>query len=726
MINVSNEYKYIMGNSGGKFDTRIRLVLADGTELELTGEDVMQNTFRIDDGTSGSGSFDVGAAVIGQCKFTLNNFDDKFSLYDFEGAVIRPSVGMVLSGDRTEWINKGVFTVDAAKATGMLVNISALDNLEKFDRPYSESTLQYPATLAQILRDACQVCGVILATSQFDQQGYIVRQRPEDEALTFREVVAYVAQIGGYYARCDTTGALRLAWYKTDLFTSLDGLDGQYFDRSDPDRYISGDNADGGDFADYTTGDNADGGAFDELKNWHHIYNLKSQEICTDDVVITGICVTDAEGAETLAGTEGYVLQLESNPLILDGEGEAAALALYKKIAGMRFRPLSVTCLGDPSIEAGDPAIVSDRKGNAYPCFITNLQFTIGATMSISCDAETPSANSAASYSAATKAVVAARKETQKQISTYDLAVQRLTSLVTQSFGAFKSEEILSDGSTIFYMHDKPTREESQHVWRMAGNVFAVSSDGGKTWNAGLDSHGNAVLNVLSVVGINAEWINVDDLSAFKATIGGWRIDEEAIYRDYDAGSGVVYRTRIKSPRFAADWVFSCQKSTNSGQSFSGTFYARADGYVYSKDFHMDGGAINVNAAGANSSIITINYNGNKISLFAGRVYVESSNGYQAGIAITDPAGVLVQLTEGGAERATLSANAAQSRLTLVVDGETKGSFIAKSNGAELKLMDSGSALVAETYDGRPLVQFSQDSKSLFLSYETMKGLLEG
>jgi len=725
MISTSKEFKEkVLKNR--IFFCAADIQFRDGETLELPHERFMAEGWKFTEGTSGNGSFDIGAAIINSFTALLDNSDEALSKYDFTKAVISPRIGLQLEEGRIEWIRRGIYTVDSAATSGNIIHLQALDNLEKFDRPYSESTLQYPATLAQILRDACQVCGVTLATSQFDQQGYIVRQRPEDEALTFREVVAYVAQIGGYYARCDTTGALRLAWYKTDLFTPLDGLDGQYFDRSDQDRYISGDNADGGDFADYTTGDEADGGAFDELKNWHHIYNLKSQEICTDDVVITGICATDAEGAETLAGTEGYVLQLESNPLILDGEGEGVASALYKKIAGMRFRPLSVTCLGDPSIEAGDPAIVSDRKGNAYPCFITNLQFTIGVAMSISCDAETPSANSAASYSAATKAVVAARKETQKQISTYDLAVQRLTSLVTQSFGAFKSEEILSDGSTIFYMHDKPTREESQHVWRMAGNVFAVSSDGGKTWNAGLDSDGNAVLNVLSVVGINAEWINVDDLSAFKATIGGWRIDEEAIYRDYDAGSGVIYRTRIKSPRSAADWVFSCQKSTNSGQSFSGTFYARADGYVYSKDFHMDGGAINVNAAGTNSSIITINYNGNKVSLFAGRVFVEGSSGYQAGISITDPAGVLVQLTEGGAERATLSANAGQSRLTLVVDGEVKGSFLAKSNGAELKLMDSGSSLVAETYDGRPLVQFSQDSKSLFLSYETMKDLLEG
>lgn len=60
-----------------------------------------------------------------------------------------------------------------------------------------------------------------------------------------------------------------------------------------------------------------------------------------------------------------------------------------------------------------------------------------------------------------TKAVVKARKQTQRQLSAYDLAVQQLTNLMTQSFGVFKSEEVLEDGSIIYYMHNKPERATS-------------------------------------------------------------------------------------------------------------------------------------------------------------------------------------------------------------------------------------------------------------------------
>lgn len=112
----------------------------------------------------------------------------------------------------------------------------------------------------------------------------------------------------------------------------------------------------------------------------------------------------------------------------------------------------------------------------------------------------------------------------------YKIAEQQLTSLLAQSFGVFKTEEVLPDGSTVHYMHDKPTLSASTNIWKMTGDAFAVSSDGGETWNAGLDASGNAILNVLSVIGINASWINADDLSAVAAKIAGWNIDDTGIW----------------------------------------------------------------------------------------------------------------------------------------------------------------------------------------------------
>ena len=62
---------------------------------------------------------------------------------------------------------------------------------------------------------------------------------------------------------------------------------------------------------------------------------------------------------------------------------------------------------------------------------------------------------------------------------------------MTYAFGTYKTEETQLDGSIIYYLHDQPLLENSTNIWKMTALAFAVSSDGGTTWNAGLDSNGN-------------------------------------------------------------------------------------------------------------------------------------------------------------------------------------------------------------------------------------------
>lgn len=156
----------------------------------------------------------------------------------------------------------------------------------------------------------------------------------------------------------------------------------------------------------------------------------------------------------------------------------------------------------------------------------------------------------------------------------YKIAEQRLTSLMAQSFGVFKTEEVLPDGSTVYYMHDKPTLDKSKNIWKMTGDAFAVSSDGGKTWNAGMDISGNALLNILSVIGIDATWIRADNLTAVSAKLGGWTIEDNALFNQHISPlTGWIYRVYIRPP--SEDTFFEegrllieVQESKDSGISF--------------------------------------------------------------------------------------------------------------------------------------------------------------
>ena len=522
MINVSREFKQHMAEDDRKFLVYLDITLRNGTKLDtLDNSDIWEGGFKLDDGVTPSGQFTIGSCIINKLTVTLNNIYDKFSTYDFDGAVVEAYLGLRLSEGKVEKIKKGTYTVDEPSYNGSTITLECLDNMMKFDVEYSKVGTSYPASLREIVMDICVVCGMTLK-SGFNNDGYIVKSRPEDDALSCRDVLVCCAQLACGFGRCDVYGRLEIKWFDQEVFEKNANLDGGIFDEATP-QYDTGDIADGGDFNNYSSGYTADGGSFDDLNEFHHIYSMSGFNVCTDDVVITGVEVTE-EFPETekdkrntvLVGSKGYVLSISGNKLIQKGDAGKVAQYLGNRLIGLRFRPMSTQAMENPTIEAGDLAYVTDRKQNSYNCLITNLTFNLGGYMSISCDAETPSKNSSKSYTELTKAIVEARKNAQAQISEYDIAVQMLTSLITQSFGVYKTDEKLEDGSVIYYMHDKPTLKESKSIWKMTANAFAVSTDGGKTWNAGMDSSGNAVVNVLSAIGINCDWIHSGTL-----TLGG-------------------------------------------------------------------------------------------------------------------------------------------------------------------------------------------------------------
>ena len=237
----------------------------------------------------------------------------------------------------------------------------------------------------------------------------------------------------------------------------------------------------------------------------------------TDDLVITGVS-TDIDNKDTketyISGNEGYMFDIE-NPFFA-GIEKTMVDYLGSRLIGIKIRKFSGDHVADPTIEAYDLAYIMDRKQNVYRTIITDVDFTFFGYTNISNSAESTIRNSSQYYSNISKAVVEARKNTEKQISDYDLAVQQMTSIMANSLGMFQTVEKTENGGEIVYQHNKPTLEESDIIWKKSEAGFVVSTNGGKTWNAGIDASGNAVVNVLSAIGISFDWANGGTL-----TLGG-------------------------------------------------------------------------------------------------------------------------------------------------------------------------------------------------------------
>lgn len=200
MIHTSNAFKdALLENS--HCVAKATILLKNGETLQVDQTDIFQEGVKIDDGTSSTSTFDVGAAVIGKLTLSLNNIKDTFSNVDFTDAVITVWVGKSL-GNTMEWLKKGVYNADDPQASASILSIEALDNMEKFDRNY-DGSLTFPATMQSIVRHACNQCGVILGTNTFDFDTYVIQKNPfkSNEQVTWREILSHCAQIAGCYAR---------------------------------------------------------------------------------------------------------------------------------------------------------------------------------------------------------------------------------------------------------------------------------------------------------------------------------------------------------------------------------------------------------------------------------------------------------------------------------------------------------------------------------------------
>lgn len=504
MISASKEFKEKL-KKGADCVNYADIALSNGTVLNLEPKDFMIGGCSIDDKTS-DGKFGVGFVIGKTLSMRIANYDERFSQYDFYNSVITLYIALLLDDGTIEKIRKGVYYATIPSTPGDTIEISAVDGIYRLDKDYSASTTVYPATLQTIISDACLDCGIPIGFTTFDNMNFIVQEKPE--SVTYRQVVSYAAQIAGYNARIDKDGYMQLIWYNTNLLGLYNYVGGDF--KIYPHETV----IDGGNFTDYSSETVISGGNFaDEIPE--HIYQFKTLSVHTDDVQITGVRVIGEDDATALFGEDGYLIEVASNPFVYGREQEIADY-LGNRMVGMIFRPFTAQILNNPLHEPFEVIRISDRKGNTYISIINSVSYTIGSYTQISCEAEDPVRNGSSYFSESAVAVVEARRNAEKHLTTYDKAVQNMNQLAMNALGYHTTYEDQPDGSRITYLHNKPELSESTVIYKQTIDGFFISTDGGKSYTAGFDKNGNVVVNILYAIGIVCDWIRGGTL-----TLGG-------------------------------------------------------------------------------------------------------------------------------------------------------------------------------------------------------------
>lgn len=508
MINASQEFKNLI-KKGVKIVNYADITLRDGTVLNLEPSDFSVGGFSMTDKTS-NGKFEIGTAIAKTISATIANHTNKFSAYDFYKSIIYMYVAVEKEDGTVLKERKGKYYVINPVTPNDTIKLSGVDSMCLFDKPYNANTA-FPATLQTILSDCCLDCGVNIGFGEFDNWNFVVMNKPED--CTYRQVVSWVAQIAGCHARINNNDYLELVWYDTSSLEKVNIDGGNYF------VYENDNIIDGGDFTTYESDLIIDGGNFTDYSP-PNITKIKPPTVSTDNVVITGVKV-EYNKKEVLLGNEDYLIIVKDNPFVSGKENEVCQY-LANRLIGLSFRPLSCQMVNNPLFEPFDSCYVYDRKGNEYFTLFNSVNYTISGFTTLSCNAEDSVRNESSYISESAKAVVQAKRNTEKQISTYDKAVQNMNALASNAMGLYRDSEIQTDGSVIYYMSNRPITkndngicsfETNSVVYKMTGDGFFASTDGGLTYTSGFDSEGNAIVNVLSAIGITFDWARGGTLS---------------------------------------------------------------------------------------------------------------------------------------------------------------------------------------------------------------------
>lgn len=495
MINVSNTFKEKL-QDGEQVIEIVEITFADGTTKTLENEIMIGNNDFSD--CAESSSFPVGATVCKTMRLELDNTEDQWKDYNFYQAKVHAylklqtsvaesaseSIWMddfyepildtdgnsivlsrAASEDRYETIDKGIYTITTPEQYGEILSFTALDDMYKTNAKYY-SALTLPQTVIALVRDACESLNIPMGFSSMAHGNVVVTALPDN--MTFRQLIGWAAMLETANARIDNRGYLRFIKWN---FGAVEN------------------------------------GSLVPTKLEDYV---NSPTLSSDDIVITGIRVKNKE-SESLFGSAGYVLELENN-LLSDSDLGTVAAWIGGNLVGAKFRNLQGDLLYNPLLEFGDMARSFDRNGNGYLTPITDVSSPLNGITTVKTQADDPIRNSSTYMSEATKALVEARQLVKDERTEREKAVERLANTLKESGGLYMTEDPQDDGSVIYYMHNKPTLEESDIVWKLTAEAIGISTDGGKTYPYGFTVTGEMITRLLYAEGINASYINAGAL----------------------------------------------------------------------------------------------------------------------------------------------------------------------------------------------------------------------
>lgn len=406
---------------------------------------------------NGNGSGLVMGCCCAACADTEFYNPDKTFVY--EGKTLFVECGIQLEDGSFYYIPLGYYKTEKPESDDdyYTVKIKCYDAVNAMTGKW-QSALSFPsATAYDILFEAASKYGVgIVISSSIMRTKLRNRYVTVEEAAilgqyTDREVIGILAGLVGCNARINTVGKLAIGWYSGSVSIPA------------------------------------------ELQ-WQNGFKKTQEAAFTISSVTSG-----SDDNVFTAGTGSGISFV--NPIITEDE----ITAIYGDISDYEFQPCECEWRGNPCVEVGDMAVVTDRKGKTYSVYIAaqELDLTGGLSSTVSC----PAGDAEVSFDTVDERT---RSALNKQRTTLQEAIIAASNAINGALGGYlKIGDSDGDGNPDYMLITENANGEAVSGSATNGYIMfnkagiGLSVDGGKTYRTAITFNG-----------INADCITTGKLSA--------------------------------------------------------------------------------------------------------------------------------------------------------------------------------------------------------------------
>lgn len=268
---------------------------------------------------NGSSDLTIGNAQSSSITFSI--YEDTVDLENREMVLFE---GLEVSEGNIEYIQIGIFKITSATAEEGKTSYTGYDRMYSNMEMTYVSKLTYPAKDINIVKEICTQAGITFVESTMDNKTISIATAPK--GYTRREMLGYLSARQGKNAVINSQGQLEFRWYKD---------------------------------ADYT---------IRPTKYYENGLKFTTSKAFKVEKIVCEVA-TDKDSKILTSGSGTMAINI-SNPFMT----QTVLNAVYKKIGGFTYRPLTVECLGDWRLEVGDIVKVTS-DGVEYSAPITSIVY---------------------------------------------------------------------------------------------------------------------------------------------------------------------------------------------------------------------------------------------------------------------------------------------------------------------------------------------------------------